>query len=98
VGFVCGILIIRLSPVQEYAFYTLANTMLGTMTVLSDGDISTGVMDQGGKVCKDKEKLGVVLATGLDLRRKFAIGSLLVSAPVLLYLLMHNKASCLLQS
>jgi O-antigen/teichoic acid export membrane protein len=95
VGFACGILIIRLLPVQEYAFYTLANTMLGTMTVLADGGISTGVMAQGGKVWQDKEKLGAVLATGLDLRRKFAIGSLLVSVPILCYLLLHNGASWL---
>jgi O-antigen/teichoic acid export membrane protein len=93
VGFVCGILIIRLLPVQEYAFYTLANTMLGTMTVLADGGISAGVMAQGGKIWQDREKLGVVLATGLDLRRKFAIVSLLVSVPILFYLLVHNNAS-----
>ena len=43
VGFISGILVIRLLPVQEYALYTLANTMLGTMTVLSDGGISTSV-------------------------------------------------------
>jgi O-antigen/teichoic acid export membrane protein len=95
VGFACGILIVRLLPVQEYAFYTLANTMLGTMTVLSDGGISTGVMSQGGKVWQDKNKLGVVLATGLALRLKFAIWSLLVSVPILLYLLIHNNASWL---
>lgn len=94
-GFASGILIIRLLPVQEYAFYTLANTILGTMTVLADGGISAGVMAQGGKVWQDKEKLGVVLATGLDLRKKFAIGSLLVSVPILFYLLLHNNASWL---
>lgn len=93
IGFVCGILIIRLLTVQEYAYYTLANTMLGTMTVLADGGISTGVLSQGGKFWKDKEKLGVVLATGLGLRKKFAIGSLLVSVPILIYLLVHNGAN-----
>lgn len=95
VGFASGILIIRLLPVQEYAFYTLANTMLGTMTVLADGGITTGVMAQGGKVWQDKKKMGIVLATGLDLRKKFAIGSLLVSVPILFYLLVHNGASWL---
>jgi O-antigen/teichoic acid export membrane protein len=95
VGFASGILIIRLLPVQEYAFYTLANTMLGTMTVLADGGITTGVMAHGGKVWQDKEKMGVVLATGLDLRKKFAIGSLLVSVPILYYLLVLNGASWL---
>lgn len=93
IGFACGILIIRLLPVQEYAFYTLANTMLGTMTVLADSGISNGVMAQGGKVWHDKEKLGAVLATGLDLRKKFGIASLLVSIPILCYLLIHNGAS-----
>ncbi len=93
VGFACGILIVRLLPVQEYAFYTLANTMLGTMTVLSDGGISAGVMAQGGKVWQDKERLGIVLATGLDLRKKFAIVSLLIMLPILFYLLIHNNAS-----
>lgn len=95
IGFASGILIIRLLPVQEYALYTLANTMLGTMTVLADGGISTGVMSQGAKVWQDKEKLGMVLATGLDLRRKFAIGSLIVATPILIYLLIHNGASWL---
>ena len=95
VGFASGILIIRLLPVQEYAFYTLANTMLGTMTVLADGGITIGVMSHGGKVWEDKKKMGIVLATGLDLRRKFAIISLLVSVPILFYLLVHNGASWL---
>lgn len=96
VGFASGILIIRLLPVEEYAFYTLANTMLGTMAVLTDGGISIGVMSAGGKVWHDKQKLGTVLATGLDLRRKFAIGSLIVSIPILFYLLLHNGASWLM--
>lgn len=95
VGFLSGILVIRLLPVKEYALYTIANTMLGTMTILSDGGISAGVMAQGGKVWRDKEKLGAVLATGLDLRRKFAIGSLIVSIPILMYLLLHQGASWL---
>ncbi|MEP5255639.1 MAG: polysaccharide biosynthesis protein [Winogradskyella arenosi] len=94
-GFVGGILIIRLLPVEEYAWYVLANTMLGAMTVLADGGISQGVMSEGGKVWQDKQKLGVVLATGLDLRRKFAIVSLIIMVPVLLYFLIKNNASWL---
>lgn len=95
VGFLSGILIIRLLPTQEYALYTLANTMLGAMTVLADSGISAGVMSEGGKVWQDREKLGTVLATGLDLRKKFAIGSLIISMPILIYLLLHNGAGWL---
>jgi O-antigen/teichoic acid export membrane protein len=96
VGFISGILIIRLLPVHEYALYTIANTMLGTMTILADGGITAGVMAQGGKVWQDKDKLGSVLATGLDLRKKFAVVSLLISVPILVYLLQHNGASLLM--
>ena len=93
VGFLSGIMIIRLLSVEEYAYYTLANTMLGAMTILSDGGISTGVMAEGGKVWQDKEKLGRVLVTGLNMRKRFGIISLIVSSPILFYLLIHNGAS-----
>ncbi|GAA4316652.1 hypothetical protein GCM10023149_13770 [Mucilaginibacter gynuensis] len=92
-GLFTGILIVRLLPTTEYAFYTLANTMLGTMTVLADGGISTGVMAQGGKVWQDRTKLGVVVATGLKLRQKFGIVSLLLFMPVLFYMLHSHGAS-----
>ena len=96
IGFVSGILVIRLLPTQEYALYTLANTMLGTMTILADGGIATGVMSEGGKVWQDKKKLGAVLHTGMELRKKFALGSLLIATPILLYLLQHHGASWLM--
>jgi hypothetical protein len=50
-------------------------------------------MAQGGEGLECKEKLGKVLATGLDLRKKF--GRFVVSIPILLYLLIHNGASWL---
>jgi O-antigen/teichoic acid export membrane protein len=95
---ISGILIIRLLPTHEYALYTLVNTMLGTMTILSDGGIALGVMAQGGKVWQDRQKLGVVVVTGLDLRKKFALGSLLIAIPALLYLLIHHGASWLMSA
>ena len=95
VAFLSGILVIRLLPVEEYALYTIANTMLGTMIVLADVGVTNGVMAQGGKVWLDKQKLGAVLATGLDLRHKFAFISLLITIPVLFYFLLHKGASWL---
>ena len=86
-GFVVGIFIIRYLPVEQYAFYTLANTMLGTMTVLADGGIAAGVMAEGGQQWKDRRELGKILATGMKMRRQFAIGSLIVSVPILFFLL-----------
>jgi len=91
-GLLTGIFIIRMLPTQEYAFYTLANTMLGTMTILADGGISSGVMSQGGKIWRDRTELGKVLVTGMELRKKFAVFSLLVAVPVLVYLLWLQHA------
>lgn len=93
VSFISGILIIRFLAVEEYAFYILANTMLGTMSLLADGGITASMMSQGGEVWNDKKKLGVILATGMDLRKKFAIWSLVIFLPVLAYLLLQNGAS-----
>lgn len=90
-----GILIIRFLPTKEYALYTLSNTMLGTMSLLADGGISAGVMAQAGKVWQDREKLGAVVSTGLELRKIFAIGSLIIATPVLLYLLHDHGANWL---
>lgn len=93
IGLLSGIIVIRLLSTEQYALYTLANTMLGTMVVLADGGISSGVMAEGGKVWRNKHDLGAVMQTGLDLRKKFAIGSLLIALPILIYLLLHHGAS-----
>lgn len=92
-GALSGLLIIRLLPIEEYALYTIANTMLGTMTILSDSGIANGVMAEGGKVWKDRTQFGKVLQTGLDLRRKFGVVSLIIALPVLAYLLRDHGAS-----
>ncbi len=96
IGLVSGIMVIRLLQPHEYALYTLANTMLGTMIVLADGGIATAVMSQGGKVWMEHEKLGAVIVTGLWLRRIFAAISLPISMGVLLYLLRLHGASWIL--
>lgn len=98
ISLVSGILIIRLLPTNEYALYTIANTMLGTMLILADGGVSAGVMSQGGKVWQDRDKLGEILATGLELRKIFAIASLIIVSPILLYLLNHHGASWLMSA
>jgi O-antigen/teichoic acid export membrane protein len=96
IGLVSGLMIIHLLPTHEYALYTLANTILGTMILLTDGGISTGVLAQGGKVWQDKEKLGAVVITGFNLRKTFSIIGLLIAEPILFFLLKHHGASWLM--
>ena len=94
-GLLSGILIIRLVSAEEYALYTLAYTMLGTIVSLADGGIVNGVMASGAKVWQSKQGLGSVVATGMELRRKFAMVTLAISMPVLFYLLVKHEAGWL---
>jgi O-antigen/teichoic acid export membrane protein len=95
IGFLSGVLIIRLLSANQYAFYTIANTALGTMTILADAGIGVGVISSGAKVWQDRTALGGVLAAGLYLRKRFAIASLLVASPALIFLLRHQGAGWL---
>ena len=94
-GLVCGLIVIRLLSTHEYGLYTLANTMLGTMIVLADGGVSIGVMSQGANIWQDRKKLGVVLVSGFDLLKKFAVACIIVSMPILVYLLHQHGANWL---
>ena len=97
-GFASGILCIRLLSTQEYALFVLANTMLGTMTMLADSGITNGVMAESGKVWQDGDKLGNVIATGLNLRRQFGLVSMLATLPILGYLLITHGATWLMMT
>jgi O-antigen/teichoic acid export membrane protein len=91
ISFICGLMIIRLLPTKDYAVYTLATTMLGTMTMIADGGITTGVISQAGKVWQNRYKLGSVLNTGIYLRNKMAIVCMLLCIPIFFYMLEHHK-------
>lgn len=96
IGFACGILLIRVLSIGEYALYTLANSILGTMIVFANSGVAQGVMAESGKVWKDREQLGQVVSTGFHLRKKFIIGSLIIVIPFAIYLLLKNEASLII--
>ncbi len=91
--FLSGLVVVRLLSVEQYAFYTLANTMLGTIAILANSGITAGVMAQGGKVWNDKKELGAVMKCGMQLRSTFALFAFSMGAPVMIWLLIRNGAS-----
>lgn len=91
-GFVTGILIIRKMSQREYAFYTIANTMQGTMNLLADMGISSAVLAMGGRVWQDRIRLGEVVKTALRIRYWLASAAALVVAPFLVWLLVRQGA------
>lgn len=88
-----GFFIVRMLDYKEYACYTIANTFIGMMTVISDGGITSNVMAQGGKVWNDKIALGNIFSTAFDLRKRLAFLSLVVSLPILFVLLQKQQIS-----
>jgi O-antigen/teichoic acid export membrane protein len=94
-GLLTGLFIVRTLSLKEYAYYTIANTMLGTMSVLADSGISTGVMAEGAKVWENNQSLGEILVTALSIQKIFAILSLAVSIPIMAYLLSRQHAEWL---
>ena len=44
IGFLSGILLVRTLEQRDYAYFTIANTMQGTLNVLADIGISVGLV------------------------------------------------------
>ena len=92
IGFCSGILIVRTLEQRDYAYFTIANTMQGTINVLADIGISVGLISIGGRVWQDRHRFGQLVNTALTLRKKLGVVVIIVSTPVLYFLLARNGA------
>src|SRR4029077_4687323 len=86
-GFLSGILVIRSLTQQEYAYFTIANTMQGTLNLLADIGIRAGVVSIGGRVWQDRRRFGELINTGLQLRKQLSVVVCVVVVPILYLLL-----------
>src|SRR6266852_245764 len=93
IGFLSGILLVRTLEQREYAYFTIANTMQGTINLLADIGISVGLVSIGGRVWQDRHRFGELINTGLGLRRKLAAVAAIILAPILYAMLAKNGAS-----
>jgi len=93
IGFMSGILIVRTLEQRDYAYFTIANTMQGTINLLADVGISVGLVSIGGRIWQDRHRFGELINTALSLRKK--LGALVVVAvtPVMYFMLVKNGAS-----
>ncbi|WP_016951924.1 hypothetical protein [Anabaena sp. PCC 7108] len=88
-----GIFIVRTLNQKEYAYYTIATTMQGTMTLLADMGISIGLSAIGGKVWQDRYRFGQLINTALHLRYYLAAVSIAFVTPISIWMLFKNGAS-----
>jgi O-antigen/teichoic acid export membrane protein len=92
VGFLSGILLIRHLDQREYAYFTIANTMQGTLNTLADIGISVGLVSIGGRVWQDRNRFGQLIRTASRLRRRLGAIAAIIVTPILFFMLVKNGA------
>jgi len=93
IGFMSGILLVRTLEQREYAYFTIANTMQGTINLLADIGISVGLISIGGRVWQDRHRFGELINTTLSLRKRLGAIVVIAVTPVLYFMLVKNGAS-----
>jgi O-antigen/teichoic acid export membrane protein len=93
IGFASGILLVRRLSQHDYAYFTIANTMQGTINLLADIGISVGLVSIGGRVWQDRHRFGQLIKTALAVRRKLGGIAILIVTPIMYFLLIKNGAS-----
>ena len=93
IGFCSGIILVRSLSQREYAYFTIANTMQGTINLLADIGISVGLISIGGRVWQDRHRFGELVNTALALRRKLGALAVLVITPIMYLMLVRNGSS-----
>ena len=81
IGFAAGIVVVRLLPVQDYAIYTIANSMQGALVVLADSGVASAAIGIGGRVWQNPVRLGQVIDAA---RATIKVTGALIVIPALL--------------
>jgi O-antigen/teichoic acid export membrane protein len=95
IGFLSGILLVRWLSQREYAYFTIANTMQGTINLLADIGISVGLVSIGGRVWHDRHRFGELINAALHVRRRLGALAIIAVTPIMYFMLVKNGASTL---
>lgn len=90
-----GLLLVRTLSTQQYAFFTIAGIMQGTIGVLSESGVGSALMSIGGRVWQDKFRFGQLIQTSLSYRKRLMFLASIVITPVLCWTLINNGSSLL---
>jgi hypothetical protein len=92
ISFLAGILLVRRLEQRDYAYFTITNSMQGTINLLADIGISIGLVSIGSRVWNDRRRFGELINTGLHMRRKLGAIAMTVITPILYFMLVKNGA------
>lgn len=90
---VSGILVVRLLTRDDYALYTIGNTMLATLVLLADSGVGAAVAGIGGRVWDDAFRLGRTINAAFGIRNWLRNVLALPVTLLLLVLLLKNGAT-----
>jgi hypothetical protein len=85
-----GFLLVRVLSKSEFAVYTIAASVQATLTVLTDLEISSGMMAVGGRIWQDPARLGRLVVTTLHLRSRLTLFAVPVTSALAIYLFRQN--------
>ena len=91
-SFLSGILLVRYLSKSDYAWFTIANALVATLGLIADSGVSAALSSIGGTIWQDNSRLGSLVRTGLTLRRKFGIATVILVTPIFVWLLVKNQA------
>lgn len=86
-------LVVRSLAKTEYAWYSLANNLVGALGMFTVTGISTGLMPMAGEAATDRLRLGTVLASAARFRSFLLVVGSLAAIPVFAYTLVHSECS-----
>lgn len=90
VQMITAFVVVRSLAKTDYAWYSLANNLVGALVIFTVTGIGTGLMPLAGAVAQDREKLGAVLASARRFRGWLLLCGALVGLPVFIHLLIRS--------
>lgn len=79
---VTGLFLVRFLPKDQYAWFTIAGSLMATMSVLSDGGLTTGLTSIGGSIHAEPRKFSQLIADVFWWRSRIA-SVIVVLVPIL---------------
>jgi hypothetical protein len=90
---VCGILIVRLLPTDNFAMYTLTMSVGSATALATDSGIVNGFVALGGTLHNDPDRFAALFASLSKVRGRVEFFALLVAIPFLAWRLAEAKAT-----
>lgn len=90
VQMVTAFVVVRSLAKTDYAWYSLANNLVGALVIFTVTGIGTGLMPLAGEVAHDRLKLGAVLAAARRFRGWLLLCGAIVGLPVFVQLLLSS--------